>query len=200
MNLQLLQKHAKFLIMWLKCSRNPLMSQRRHHRDFLPRPSTVTREMMMIPTTPRHTFLSKLAPMMALLLPILARPIFLLSVPHLPVMILRRTTDRRGIDYWLFLTWAEMFSLTTQVTCCIIHRLGSVTVLVMDVRSAAKWSVWLPPEPTDMFQTIVGCTSSGHYRQASNTAQKIAEEDTVNVYSSIKCDLFRCFISRFRRM
>ena len=27
-----------------------------------------------------------------------------------------------------------------------------------------------------------------------------AEEDTVNVYSSIKCDLFRCFISRFRRM
>ena len=74
-----------------------------------------------------------------------------------------------------------MFSLTMEVTCFIIHPLALATVLDTDERSVLKWNVWLLPEITDMFQTTVGCTGSGLFRQDSSFAPICAEEDIANV-------------------
>ena len=198
--LLLLRRRGKFSILFLKC-RKPRLNQHRHLLGFPPRPSTVTRvTMMMIPITPRPTFLSYYRAMTVTPLAILAPPTFPHSVPHLTVSMWRRTTDRREVDCWPFLTEVEMFSLITQVTCYILLRVASATVLDTDVISALKWIVWLPPETTDTFQTTVGCTNSGHYRQASGTAQTIAEEDIVPAYSSTQCDVFICSISTSGRM
>ena len=74
-----------------------------------------------------------------------------------------------------------MFSLIMEVTCYTLHPQASATVLDMDERSVLKENVWLLPEITDMFQTTVGCTGSGLFRQDSSFAPICAEEDIAHV-------------------
>jgi len=77
-----------------------------------------------------------------------------------------------------------MFNKRTQVICYILLQLASATAVATDVRSVHKRIVLLLPETKAMFQTTVGCTTSGHCRQSSSIARDIAEEVIANVYSN----------------